>query len=128
MNVKIKIYTKSTDSIPAEITREKNPVTADAIIKALPLDLTVNRWGDEVYSDSSQVTVEEENSQIEVEIGDIAYWPPGRAICIFFGKTPASTGDKPAAASGVNVFGKILGEATIFKKTKNGELLRIELE
>jgi len=56
----------------------------------------------------------------EVEVGDLAYWPPGNAFCIFFGPTPVSRGDRPRAASPVNVFGRLLGDATAFRAVSDG--------
>lgn len=125
MSQKIKIHTNSTEYVDAEINEDKNPNTAKAIIEALPFESSVSKWGDEVYFDIP-VNVNEENSQIEVDVGDLGYWPSGSCFCIFFGRTPSSSGDKPAAASPVNVFGKITGDATAFKNTKNGETIRVE--
>lgn len=125
MPQKIKIHTNSTGYVEAEITEDKNPETAKALIDALPFESRVSRWGDEVYFDIP-VSASEENSQIEVEVGDLGYWPSGSCFCIFFGRTPSSSGDKPAAASPVNVFGKVLGETTIFKDSKSGEIIRVE--
>ena len=125
MAFKIKIHTESTGYVSAEIIEDKNPETARAIINALPIESSVNRWGEEVYF-STKVRQDEEKSQEEVEVGDIGYWPPGKGFCIFFGKTPASTGSKPRAASPVNVFGRITGDSKIFGKTRSGEKIRIE--
>ncbi len=125
MPQKIKIHTESTGYIDAEIIEDKNPETAQAIIDALPFESSVNRWGEEVYFDIP-VSASEENSQTEVDVGDLGYWPAGSSFCIFFGRTPASSGDKPVAASPVNVFGKIIGDATAFNKTKSGEAIRVE--
>jgi hypothetical protein len=72
------------------------------------------------------VNVSEEKSKQIVEIGDLAYWPPGRALCIFFGPTPASLGKEPRAASPVNVFGKITSDSTAFRKVKSGEEITID--
>jgi len=125
VSLKIKIHTQSTGYVDAEIIEDKNPETARALIEALPLESDVSRWGDEVYF-TIPVDVAEENSQREVEVGDLAFWPEGSCFCIFFGRTPASGGEKPVAASPVNVFGKVVGDATMFKKTKSGERIRIE--
>ncbi|WP_455277359.1 cyclophilin-like fold protein [[Eubacterium] cellulosolvens] len=125
MPQKIRIHTNSTGYVEAEINEDKNPETAKALIDALPFESRVSRWGDEVYFDIP-VNATEENSQIEVEVGELAFWPSGSCFCIFFGRTPSSSGDKPAAASPVNVFGKVLGDATIFKDTKSGEIIRVE--
>jgi len=125
MAFKIRIHTESTGYVSAEIIEDKNPKTARAIIDALPIESRVNRWGEEVYF-STNVRQDEEKSQEEVEVGDIGYWPPGRGFCIFFGRTPASTGSKPRAASPVNVFGRITGDPKAFGKTRGGEKIRVE--
>jgi hypothetical protein len=125
MPIKIKIFTSSTRYVPAEIAFETNPTTAQAIRDALPIHGRANRWGDEIYF-STPVTVPVEKAQEEVEVGDLAFWPPGHGFCIFFGRTPASTSEKPRAASPVNVFGKVSGDATIFRRTRSGEEIRIE--
>lgn len=112
-------------TLEAEVYKNKNPKTAKIILQALPLEGKANIWGNEIYF-KVPVSLREENSQQDVEVGDIAYWPPGKAICIFFGKTPASIDDKPKAYSPVNVFGKITSKVEILKKVKNGERIRIE--
>jgi hypothetical protein len=117
---KMIIYTKSTGNVSALVSFDKNPKTAKAITSSLPIKARASRWGDEIYF-RIPVSLNEENSQEEVEIGDLGYWPPGNGFCIFFGRTPASTGNKPKAASPVNVFGKIIGEATVFSKVRDGE-------
>ena len=122
---KIKIVTESTGEVYVELL-EKNPKTLEAVLKALPIESTALRWGDEVYFETP-VDVDEENSQEVVEMGDVAYWPPGKSICIFFGPTPASfTENEIRPASPVNVFGKIIGDPKVFKKVKSGEKIRVE--
>ncbi|MFX1257403.1 MAG: cyclophilin-like fold protein [Promethearchaeota archaeon] len=101
--------------IKAKMLTEKNPETCKLIWDRLPLGLNLTRWGEELYG-TIPVKFGEENSQIECEIGDIGYWPDGKGFCIFFGKTPASTGDNPVAVSPVNIFAKIEGDPTIFKQ------------
>ena len=122
---KIKIHTEKTGSIDAVISTEENPVTAQKIIDALPIESKVRTWGDEVYFDIP-VQTGEENSRVEVEVGALAYWPAGSCFCIFFGRTPASRGEKPAAASAVNVFGNIEGDAAVFSKVKDGDPITIK--
>jgi len=121
---KIKIIT-SIGEIKAQITDE-NPKTANAILDALPIEGTINIWGDEIYFEIP-VSVELENPQTVVDIDDIAYWPPGNAFCIFFGFTPASVNGKIKPASAVNVFAKAINDVEILKKVKDGEKIRIEL-
>jgi len=127
MNRKIRIIVSSIGITHAEIDDRINKKTANAIWEALPIKGEANRWGDEIYF-SIPVDVEEENSQQVVELGDLGYWPPGHAFCIFFGKTPVSTGDKPKAYSPVNVFGKVKVDPKIFRGVRSGEEIAIERE
>lgn len=120
----IQIITSATGKVAAQLI-EKNPKTGKAIWNALPIEGKANRWGDEVYF-SIPVNVGLEEGQEVVSVGDLAYWPPGKAFCIFFGPTPASKGNEPRAYSPVNVFAKIVGDASIFKKVKDGDKIRIE--
>src|ERR1700675_4038946 len=75
--------------------------TAGAIWDALPIEAKAETWGDEVYF-SIGLDGGEEAPQAVVEMGDLGYWPPGQAFCIFFGRTPASRGDEIRPASPVN--------------------------
>ena len=122
---KLVIKTSSIGEVPAEILENKNPRTAEAIWNALPIEARANRWGDEIYF-STGVKTSLEDAQEVVAVGEIAYWPPGKAFCIFFGPTPASTDEKPRAASEVNVFARTLGDPSTFKKARTGEKITIE--
>lgn len=100
--------------------------TAEKIWELLPIDGRVNTWGDEIYfSIGEKIELEEGASEV-VSMGDLAYWPPGEAFCIFFGSTPASQGDDIRAASPVNVFGKIIGDPKDLKEIPSGAKIRIE--
>lgn len=99
--------------------------TADAIFEALPIEAAGNTWGDEIYFGIPVSIESDADASDVVNPGDLAYWPPGNAFCIFFGLTPASRGDEIRAASAVNVFGTIDGDPTVFKSVSNGELVTI---
>ena len=99
--------------------------TAKKIWEALPIKSRVNTWGDEIYF-SIPVNVGLENAKEVVSEGDLGYWPPGNAFCIFFGLTPASQGDEIRPASPVNIFGKIIGDPKVFKKISSGAKIIIE--
>jgi len=99
--------------------------TAKKIWEALPIESRVNTWGDEIYF-SIPVNVGLENAKEVVSEGDLGYWPPGNAFCIFFGLTPASQGDEIRPASPVNIFGKIIGDPKVFKKISSGAKIIIE--
>ncbi len=93
--------------------------TADAIWAALPITGRANRWGDEIYFEIP-VRLASENAKDVVEAGDLGYWPPGRAFCIFFGPTPVSRGNEIRPASPVNVFGRVEGEAKVLRSVRDG--------
>ena len=99
--------------------------TAQKIWDALPIEGSVNTWGDEIYF-SIPVNAGLENAKAVVSEGDLGYWPPGNAFCIFFGPTPASQGDEIRPASPVNIFGKITGDPKVFKKVSSGAKIIIE--
>ena len=125
--VKVKIYTKSTGYVEAELTDEYAPKTFEKIINALPIESIAYRWGDEVYF-STPVEADEENAVEIVEKGVIAFWPPGNALCIFWGPTPASRNpNEIRPASPVNILGKVLGDPTIFSIVRSGEKIRVEI-
>jgi hypothetical protein len=100
-------------------------VTAGLVWDALPLAVTAETWGDEIYF-AIPVKAEPERSRETVDMGDLGYWPPGSAFCIFFGPTPASRGSEIRPASPVNVFGKVAGDATVFKSIRSGTRVRLE--
>ena len=99
--------------------------TARAIWDALPLEASAQTWGDEIYF-KIPVALPEDDAREVVELGDLGYWPPGQAFCIFFGRTPASRGDEIRPASAVNVFGHVHGDATAFKTVRAGTRVRLE--
>ena len=98
--------------------------TAQAIWEALPVTSHVNFWGDEIYF-SISLTLQLELGQELVSLGDLGYWPDGNAFCVFFGPTPVSQGDEIRPASPVTVFGKVIGDATVFKKIVEGTKITI---
>ncbi len=100
--------------------------TADAIWNALPISARGNTWGDEIYFGIPVHVEEADDAGDVVEMGALAYWPPGNAFCIFFGRTPASRGDEIRAASAVNRVGKIEGDPTVFKQVAGGATIVLE--
>ena len=100
--------------------------TAAKIGAALPIRTSFNTWGDEIYF-SIPVDAELDDSAREVvEIGDLGYWPPGSAFCIFFGLTPVSEPGRIMPASPVNVIGRVAGDATLFKQAMRAREVVLE--
>lgn len=100
--------------------------TADLIWESLPIESRVNTWGDEIYFTVPVQAELDDSAREVVELGDMGYWPPGSAFCIFFGPTPNSRGNEIRPASAVNVFGKVVGDATVLKGSRSGVSVRVE--
>lgn len=100
--------------------------TARAIEKALPFEGRVNVWGEEIYFPIPVALEQEPEAREEVEVGELGYWPVGKAFCIFFGPTPVSTGEKPHADSPVNVFGKLLDDPGPLKNLQSGDIIHVK--
>jgi uncharacterized protein len=109
MRIAIRIGTLSME---AEL---HETLTAQKIAAVLPLRTSFNTWGDEIYFAIPVDAALDDSAQDIVELGALGYWPPGKALCIFFGQTPVSQPGKIMPASAVNVIGKVLGDATAFK-------------
>ncbi len=99
--------------------------TAKEILKALPIESDAMRWGEEVYFEIPVKHKLEAGARADVEVGELGYWPTGNAFCIFFGPTPASSSDKPKAASAVTILGKVIGDSKIFGKVNDGDKIKI---
>lgn len=82
-------------------------ITADKVYDSLPLSGVGNLWGEEVYFTTDVHSILDDTSKLIVELGDVGYWPPSKAICVFYGKTPYSTDTEIRAASAVNIIGKV---------------------
>ena len=122
MRVRIKIG--SVECV-AELDELLAPKTVAAIAEKLPIRSVARLWGEEVYFETDVAVDVEENSRDVVEVGDVAYWIPGRAICIFFGKTPISD-DKIRPASAVNVIGRVIEGLEKLKEISGGEEVSVE--
>ena len=99
--------------------------SASAIWDALPIESTSNTWGEEVYFSTPVTLSLDETAKEVVDMGDLGYWPTGRALCIFFGLTPMSRGDEIRPASAVNIVGKIIGDPKLFNEVRSGEKVRV---
>jgi hypothetical protein len=99
--------------------------TARLVWDALPIDGRANVWGDEIYFGIPVDADLETDARADVAVGELAYWPAGRAFCVFFGPTPASVDEEPKAASPVNILGRVLGDATRLRGVEQGASVRI---
>jgi uncharacterized protein len=100
--------------------------TAHALFAAAPFESKVSTWGDEVYFSTPVELVMERAARDVMEPGDLAYWPPGQAIAIGYGRTPASRGDEIRLASPCNVWGRAVGDVKQLKAVRSGAAVKVE--
>ena len=93
--------------ISIELDDSRSPNTFQAIIENLPVEINITKWGDELYTERTQISANEENAKREVDYLDVAYWPEGNALCLFYGPTPISKDGQILAYSPVNIVGRI---------------------
>jgi hypothetical protein len=120
-NIRIKA---GTVTVEAALNDTK---TAEAVWNVLPLRFSASTWGNEIYF-AIPLKMKQENGQDVVGMGDITYWPPGNAFCIFFGATPVSHGTEIRPVSAVTVIGKVMGDSTILRNYRDGEEVVITCE
>ena len=118
--IKIKI---GTLELSAELNESP---TAKKLISLLPLEFSMSRWGDEYYGDCGIKTVVSQDARDVMEVGELAVWPTGNALCIFFGPTPASREDEPRAVSPVNPVGRLLDNSDSLRRLGSSIQVRIE--
>lgn len=100
--------------------------TAGEVYAALPVDAPINVWGEEFYFKIAGVKDYRETATNQVKVGDVVYWGAGQVLAIFFGRTPMSMGPDPVPADRVNVIGKIVGDATQFRRAMEASTIRVE--
>jgi len=121
MKHKILVEIPKLETIILELNDENSPKTVKNFVEKLPFTTGINLWGDEIYTNETPIDVSEENAKPLVELNDVAYWPTGKAICLFFGPTPIGNKNEIKPYSPVNVIGKIIDpDKTILSKIKNG--------
>lgn len=93
--------------ISIELDDSRSPKTVQAILEKLPVEINITKWGNELYTERTQILANEENAKKEVDYLDVAYWPEGNALCLFYGPTPISIDGQILAYSPVNIVGRI---------------------
>ncbi len=121
MKHKILVEIPKLETIILELNDENSPKTVKNFVEKLPFTTGINLWGEEIYTNETPIDVSEENAKPLVDLNDVAYWPTGKAICLFFGPTPIGNKNEIKPYSPVNVIGKIIDpDKTILSKIKNG--------
>ncbi|MEW6605562.1 MAG: cyclophilin-like fold protein [Thermoproteota archaeon] len=109
-------FSELGEKVAIELDDFSSPETVRTIIDNLPIIVTINRWGDELYTDETPIHVKEENAKSVVNLMDVAYWPEGRAFCFFYGPTPVSKPGRIMPYSPVNIIGRILTKPADIQK------------
>jgi uncharacterized protein len=104
------VFSEFNERVLIKLDDSQSPNTVKAILENLPIKVNINRWGKELYTDKLSVTAQEENAKSEVNLLDVAFWPEGSALCLFYGPTPISNSDKIKPYSPVNIVGRILSD------------------
>ena len=127
MKKKILANISGLENIIIELDYTNSPKTCKDILDSLPFSVSAHLWGEEIYTDESPITQPEENAKALVELNDVAYWPSGKAVCLFFGPTPIGKKGEIKPYSPVNVVGKITNpDKTILSKIKDGVKISFE--
>jgi hypothetical protein len=98
--------------------------SAREIMEHLPIQSVISRWGDELYF-SLEFKASAANATMDVEVGDVAYWPQGKCLCVFFGPTPNSTKGTPVPASPVVIIGKVAVAPAVLRTIEGGETISV---
>ncbi len=108
MKYSIEIEIPNSSNIQLELDDANSPKTVRDFVEKLPFTVDLNVWGDEIYTSKSPISQPEENAKSPVNLFDVAYWPTGKAICLFYGPTPIGKPGEITPASPVNIIGKII--------------------
>lgn len=108
MKYPVAIEISNSSNIFLELDDAHSPKTVYDFLSKLPFTVDLGVWGDEIYTSKSPVSQSEENAKSPVDLNDVAYWPTGKAICLFYGPTPIGDPEEITPASPVNVIGKII--------------------
>jgi hypothetical protein len=103
-------FPEFNERVLIKLDDSRSPNTVKAILRSLPIEVNVIKWGKELYTDKIPVTAQEENAKSEVNLLYVAFWPEGSALCLFYGPTPISKPDKIESYSPVNIVGHIVIE------------------
>ena len=122
------VFSKFNETVSIELDDSQSPKTVKAILESLPIEVNINKWGQELYTDRTSIAAQKENAKSEVSLLDVAFWPPGNALCLFYGSTPISKAGKIVPASPVNIVGRIISQDNIIDKVKDTTRVLIKQE
>jgi len=117
----VQVKIPNSSPIILELDDTNSPKTVNDFIEKLPFTVNLNVWGDEIYTSESPINQTEENAKSLVQINDVAYWPTGKAICLFYGPTPIGNPGEITPASPVNILGKIVSPNKTILNSADGK-------
>lgn len=117
----VQVKIPNSSPIILELDDTNSPKTVNDFIEKLPFTVNLNVWGDEIYTSESPINQTEENAKPLVQINDVAYWPTGKAICLFYGPTPIGNPGEITPASPVNILGKIISPNKTILNSADGK-------
>jgi len=115
--IPIKFMIATVGEAEGELIRHMAPRTVDAIAKRLPIEGRAALWKEEVYFEIP-VKMGEEKARSKVGKGDLAFWPMGNALCVFYGESQPY--------SPVNIVGRVTKNLELFDRVKSGSVIRVE--
>jgi hypothetical protein len=116
--IKVKFVIEGLGEAEGELVRFLAPRTIDTIVRKLPLEGRAALWKEEVYFEIP-IKMGEEKAKPTVELGTIAFWPMGSALCVFYGKSQPY--------SPVSILGKVTSNLELFKQVKSGNTIKVKL-
>ncbi|MFZ0514580.1 MAG: cyclophilin-like fold protein [Candidatus Nitrosopolaris sp.] len=123
------LFSEFNETVSVELDDSRSPNTVKAILENLPIEVNINKWGQELYTDRTSIVAQEENAKSEVGLLDVAFWPEGNALCLFYGPTPISKVGKIVPVSPVNTVGRIISQHNdIVDKIKDKSKVLIKQE
>jgi len=112
----IKLLIENVGEAEGELIRHMAPRTVNTILKKLPVEGRAALWKEEVYFEIP-VAAGTEKAKASVKKGDLAYWPMGKALCIFYGNSQPY--------SPVNIVGQITKNLELLSKVKSGTVIKV---
>jgi len=109
-----------------KLDESRSPKTVKGLLDSLPIEVKINKWGKELYTDKIPVTLHEENAKSELNLLDVAFWPEGSTLCLFYGPTPISKSNKIEPYSPVNIVGRIMSESDIIDRVRDGSTVIVK--
>lgn len=95
--------------------REDTPIS-ERLLKHCPFISKATIWKEEIYFETP-IEISPNKLVLRVRPGDVTYWPPGRALCLFYGITQPY--------SPVSPLGEIIGPLYSLREIEDGAEIKV---